>query len=94
MAEGQRRGQRWIVMYDGGSPGKKRLRHRFCPTGFPVHCALVRVSRFTRRHGGERISRCFAWSSRIMEESTSSRRNSAREGDNVTSVAGVRLVIT
>jgi hypothetical protein len=28
--------------------------------------ALVRVSRFTRRHGGERISRCFAWSSRIM----------------------------
>jgi hypothetical protein len=29
-----------------------------------------------------------------MEESTSSRRNPAREGDNVTSVAGVRLVIT
>jgi hypothetical protein len=44
---------RWIVMYDGGSPGKKRFRHRFCPAGFPVRCALVRVSRFTRRHGRE-----------------------------------------
>jgi hypothetical protein len=54
MAEGQRRGQRWIVMCDGGSPGKKRLRHRFCPTGFPVHCALVRVSRFTREGTEER----------------------------------------
>jgi hypothetical protein len=41
-------------MYDGGSPGKKRLRHRFCPTGFPVHCALVRVSRFTRESTEER----------------------------------------
>jgi hypothetical protein len=29
-----------------------------------------------------------------MEKSTSSRRNSAREGDNVTSVARVNLVIT
>jgi hypothetical protein len=54
MAEGQRRGQRWIVMYDGGSPGKKRLRHRFCPTGFPVHCALVRISGFTREGTEER----------------------------------------
>jgi hypothetical protein len=48
--------QRWIVMYDGGSPGKKRLRHRFCPTGFPVHCALVRISRFTREGTEERES--------------------------------------
>jgi hypothetical protein len=45
---------RGIFMYDGGSPGKKRLRHRFCPTGFPVHCALVRVSRFTKEGTEER----------------------------------------
>jgi hypothetical protein len=51
---GEARDCRWIFMYDGGSPGKKRLRHRFCPTGFPVHCALVRVSRFTREGTEER----------------------------------------
>jgi hypothetical protein len=41
-------------MYGGGSPGKKRLWHRFCPTGFRVHCALVRVSRLTREGTEER----------------------------------------
>ena len=32
-----------MVMYDGGSPGLKRLWHRVFLTGFPVRCTLVRV---------------------------------------------------
>jgi len=39
-----------MVMYDGCSPGIKRLRHRFSPTGFPVRCMLVSQD---RRNGGE-----------------------------------------
>jgi hypothetical protein len=75
-------------------PVKRGFGTGFVPLGFLCTARLSKLANSREKAWGRAISRCFAWSSRIMEESTSSRRNSAREGDIVTSVAGVRLVIT